>query len=271
MVTSRSVQAMGRPSPHAPQVLLLTGPAASGKTTVADRWARRHADGPAVHISLDDVRDWVKSGYANPEDGWCEAAERQYALARRVVASAVREYAAAGYVCVIDDAVFPDWPEVSVDGWQRELGDLSLCLVALMPSPDVLAERNTSRSGHRRLTPETLKIIHGQMEGWRPRGVPIIDNTDLSVDETVAPWTRSWPRHIGDGPEPHSASPRPRSLTPRSRHATVRKRASPAPGSFHPPPCGEPVQRSRPIPRGSTRTQSPGTCSGGRACPPGEG
>ncbi|MFD9423540.1 MULTISPECIES: AAA family ATPase [unclassified Streptomyces] len=101
-------------------MLLITGPAGAGKSTLADAWARGRPT-PTVHISLDDVRDWVKSGYANPEDGWDELSERQYTVARRCVALAVHEYARIGYGCVVDDAVFPGMIKIIHDrmsGWR---------------------------------------------------------------------------------------------------------------------------------------------------------
>lgn len=165
-------------------MLLITGPAGAGKSTLADAWARGRPT-PTVHISLDDVRDWVKSGYANPEDGWDELSERQYTVARRCVALAVHEYARIGYSCVVDDAVFPDWEVVSLAGWERELGRIAVRLVVLMPSLDALQGRNSTRSGHRRLSPGMIKIIHDRMSGWRDSGASLIDNSGIGVDETV--------------------------------------------------------------------------------------
>ncbi|MEU8670040.1 AAA family ATPase [Streptomyces anulatus] len=165
-------------------VLLITGPAGAGKSTLADSWAKSRST-PTVHISLDDVRDWVKSGYANPEDGWNAVAEQQYHMARRCIALAVREYVSAGYACVVDDAIFPDWDAVSVQGWERDLGDIAVRLVVLMPSIETLEKRNSRRTGHRLLSSETIGIIREQMSGWVERGVPLIDNSSMSVEDTV--------------------------------------------------------------------------------------
>ncbi|WP_266811088.1 AAA family ATPase [Streptomyces sp. NBC_01433] len=163
---------------------MITGPAGAGKSTLADAWARSRPT-PTVHISLDDVRDWVKSGYANPEDGWGVLSERQYAVARRCVARAVHEYARIGYSCVVDDAVFPDWEAVSLAGWERELGCIAVQLVVLIPSLDALQERNSARSGRRRLSSGMIEIIHERMSGWRDSGASLIDNSHIGVDETV--------------------------------------------------------------------------------------
>jgi chloramphenicol 3-O-phosphotransferase len=165
-------------------VVLITGPAAAGKSSVADRLARTHS-GPALHVSLDDIRDLVKSGYADPSDGWTDVAERQYELARASCASVARTYAAQNYLCVLDDAVFPDWPEVGLDRWLDELRGFRVDFIAVIARFEVLLNRNEHRQGHRRLAPEMLRVIHDRMLGWRERDFPVVDSSDLTLEQTV--------------------------------------------------------------------------------------
>ncbi|MBW4718593.1 AAA family ATPase [Saccharothrix obliqua] len=165
-------------------VVLVSGPAGAGKTSVVDHLARTMGR-PAVHVSLDDVRDMVKCGYANPEDGWSPSAERQYELARATCADLARRYTAAGYFCFVDDAVFPDWPEVGLDRWRSELAGLEVGFAVFLPRFDVLVTRNAHRRGTRLLSEDVLRIIHDRMLPWRDRGVPVIDNSDLSVPEAA--------------------------------------------------------------------------------------
>ena len=89
--------------------VLLIGPAGAGKTTVARHWADRRRV-PTAHISLDDVREWVCSGFADPQSGWNDHSEAQYRLARRTCGFAARNFLANGISCILDDAVFPDRP-----------------------------------------------------------------------------------------------------------------------------------------------------------------
>ena len=163
--------------------VLLIGPAGAGKTSVAKYWAD-HRRVPTAHISLDDVREWVRSGFADPQTGWNENSEAQYRLARRTCGFSARNFLANGISCILDDAVFPDRPVVGLGGWKRHVGP-GLLPVVLLPGLDVVLERNAERSGNRRLTDEEVARIHGRMAGWYGSGLPIIDNSQLDIPETA--------------------------------------------------------------------------------------
>ncbi|MGW6913670.1 AAA family ATPase [Kitasatospora sp. NPDC054939] len=173
-----------RQAPTAPIAVLLIGPAGAGKTTVARYWAERRPT-PTAHISLDDVREWVQSGFANPQSGWNNASEAQYRLARRTCGFACRNYLANAISCIIDDAVFPDRPAIGLGGWKRHIGP-GMIPVVLLPSLDSVLGRNARRSGNRRLSDEEVARIHGRMAGWYNSGLPIIDNSHLDVAATAA-------------------------------------------------------------------------------------
>ncbi|MCM3300259.1 Pro-rich N-terminal domain-containing protein [Streptomyces pseudogriseolus] len=177
-------QAPATPDPGATTLaVLLIGPAGAGKTSVAKYWAD-HRRVPTAHISLDDVREWVRSGFADPQTGWNDNSEAQYRLARRTCGFAARNFLANGISCILDDAVFPDRPVVGLGGWKRHVGP-GLLPVVLLPGLDVVLERNAERSGNRRLSDEEVARIHGRMAGWYGSGLPIIDNSQLDVPETA--------------------------------------------------------------------------------------
>ncbi|WP_431946018.1 AAA family ATPase [Actinacidiphila sp. bgisy167] len=167
-----------------PVAVLLIGAAGAGKTTIARHWAD-HRGAPTAHISLDDVREWVRSGFADPQSGWNDNSEAQYRLARRTCGFAARNYLANGISCIIDDAVFPDRPVVGLGGWKRHVGP-GLLPVVLLPGLDVVLARNARRSGNRRLSDEEVARIHGRMAGWYGSGLPIIDNSHLDVAAAAA-------------------------------------------------------------------------------------
>ncbi|MFJ2649355.1 AAA family ATPase [Streptomyces sp. NPDC087420] len=163
--------------------VLLIGPAGAGKTTVARHWAQSRRV-PTAHISLDDVREWVCSGFADPQSGWNDHSEAQYRLARRTCGFAARNFLANGISCILDDAVFPDRPVVGLGGWKRHVGP-GLLPVVLLPGLEIVLERNAERSGNRRLADEEVAGIHGRMAGWYGSGLPIIDNSKYDVETTA--------------------------------------------------------------------------------------
>ncbi|WP_404819330.1 AAA family ATPase [Streptomyces marincola] len=168
---------------HAAVAVLLIGPAGAGKTTVARYWAERRPV-PTAHISLDDVREWVRSGFADPRSGWDDRSEAQYRLARRTCGFSARNFLANGISCILDDAVFPDRPAVGLGGWKRHVGP-GLIPIVLLPGLDIVLERNAARSGTRRLSDEEVATIHGRMAGWYGSGLPIIDNSRHDVATTA--------------------------------------------------------------------------------------
>ncbi|WP_406474468.1 Pro-rich N-terminal domain-containing protein [Streptomyces platensis] len=168
---------------HTAVAVLLIGPAGAGKTSVARHWADTRRV-PTAHISLDDVREWVRSGFADPQSGWNDHSEAQYRLARRTCGFAARNFLANGISCILDDAVFPDRPVVGLGGWKRHVGP-GLLPIVLLPGLEIVLERNARRSGNRRLSDEEVARIHGRMAGWYGSGLPIIDNSQHDVATTV--------------------------------------------------------------------------------------
>ncbi|MFJ5262762.1 AAA family ATPase [Streptomyces sp. NPDC088387] len=179
--------------------ILLIGPAGAGKTSVAKYWAD-HRRVPTAHISLDDVREWVRSGFADPQSGWNDHSEAQYRLARRTCGFAARNFLANGISCILDDAVFPDRPVVGLGGWKRHVGP-GLLPVVLLPGLEIVLERNAERSGNRRLSDEEVARIHGRMAGWYGSGLPIIDNSQLDVAQTARVLDEVLARSIASPPK----------------------------------------------------------------------
>lgn len=166
-------------------VLLITGPAGAGKSAAAAAWAASQTR-PAAHVSLDVVREFVVAGFADPRDGWSAETDWQYRIARSNCAAMARRYVSAGITCVIDDAIFPAWERVDYAGWAQELGDTPHELIVLMPSFEVVAERNARRSGRRLLSSDLLRTIYDMMRPWleQHRFAVIADSTN-SVEGTA--------------------------------------------------------------------------------------
>jgi len=168
------------------RILLITGPAGAGKSSVAEAWAASR-DFACAQLSLDTFREFVKAGYHDPRNGWNDEAQRQLDLARSNMAAVTIIYLRSGVQVVIDDAVFPNWDTGGLDGWNEALPGVSIDLVVLMPDWNVVLERNGGRDGQRRVPEDVLRIIYDDMAGWRDKaGVSVIDNSGMTIAETVA-------------------------------------------------------------------------------------
>lgn len=168
-----------------PYVLLISGPAGAGKTTVAREWAETRPY-PCAHVSLDVVRRFVRSGFADPNDGFDEGAQAQFKLARHSIASMARNYVSAGISCVIDDVVFPEWELCDLAGWQSELSPVPVSIAILLPTRETIVERNSCRKPPELLTAETLETIYNMMSPWNRQSMfPVIDNSELGVPDTL--------------------------------------------------------------------------------------
>lgn len=150
---------------------------------MAKLWASRRRV-PTAHVSLDDVREWVCSGFADPQAGWNDHSEAQYRLARRTCGFAARNFLANGISCILDDAVFPDRPVVGLGGWKRHVGP-GLLPVVLLPAWRSCWSATPPAAETMRLPDEEVARIHGRMAGWYGSGLPIIDNSTYDVETTA--------------------------------------------------------------------------------------
>ena len=172
--------------PHAsPVLLLLTGPAASGKTAAAEYWASMQAT-PTAHLSVDDVFRFVKAGRVNPKDAWTPDHPIQTNLARDACAELGRRYLQIGYNCIIDDAIFPASPGNGYAEWRSALGDTPHQLIVLMPSLEMLQKRDNDPTRKWPQGSESIYLIHSGMLPWtQQQQFPVIDNTNLTIEQTA--------------------------------------------------------------------------------------
>jgi chloramphenicol 3-O-phosphotransferase len=166
-------------------VFLLSGTPGAGKSSVAAALMRRFPRG--LHIPLDDLREWVVSGFAPPVPAWTTETSRQFYLARNAAAYMATSYSDAGFAVAVDDVLFPEDVEHHFDA---PLAGRSVTCILLRPSLDVALTRNRERTNKAFDTSLLSEIIVRLYDLMRPddfaaRGWFVVDSGGRTVEETV--------------------------------------------------------------------------------------
>jgi len=164
-------------------VWLVTGAQASGKSTVADLLAHRHARG--VHVRGGQFYRWAVRGWVHVGESEDAEGRRLLDLRYRLSAAVADEYAAAGFTTVVQDNIYG----VDVERWLEQVQSKPKYLVVLRPRVDVVEARDAERQRTRSkvayrggFTP----AINDEHVAATRRDVGLwLDTSEQSPDETV--------------------------------------------------------------------------------------
>ena len=160
-------------------VLVLTGPPAVGKSTVAaliaDRWDL------SVHLRTDYFWDeFIRRGFLRP---WMLESQEQNTTVMRVITAAAVEYAKGGYSVVVDGIVGPWFAELVAETFADH--GVAWHYVILLPANDVNVERSRSRS--KTITQGVLDKMYDEftshLDGYEKH---VVDSTHLDAAQTAA-------------------------------------------------------------------------------------
>ena len=169
-----------RPVVDPGEVLVLTGPPAAGKSTVAaliaDRWDL------SVHLRADYfLEEFIRSGYQRP---WRSESHEQNTTVMRAVTAATAEYAKGGYLVVVDGIVGPWFVNLVADHFLNH--GIIWHYVILLPTSDVCFERNRVRSVEEQVEREVLDKMYGEftsrLDGYEKY---VVDSTHLNAGQTA--------------------------------------------------------------------------------------
>jgi predicted kinase len=161
-------------------VLLLSGPPGSGKTTVGLRLAQT-AETPAVHLVTDEFYTAIKQGFVLP---FLPAAARQNEVVLGAVVECMLAYARGGYQVLVDGIIGPWSLQPFVEGARR--GGVALSLVVLRPDFEQTRARAVARTGQALKAFGPLKGLHGAFANLGVLEPHNIDSSTQTVEETVA-------------------------------------------------------------------------------------
>ena len=156
-------------------IVLFGGPAGGGKSTLARAWCA--ARDRSAHVQLDDVREQIVFGLADPQSPGATQSE-QYELSVAACCALARSFAGAGFDVAVDDVL----PPVAYEAhWRPALAGLDVRIVIVVPSLDATLER--ARSREKRVREAIIREQHAASLAWPERHR--IDTTGLSVEESL--------------------------------------------------------------------------------------
>ncbi|WP_011580112.1 MULTISPECIES: ATP-binding protein [Chelativorans] len=134
------------------EVLILSGPPGSGKTTTAQALAIQ-AGSPKVHLHADDFWHYIKNGAIAP---YLPEAHKQNGVVVDVLARVAEGYARGGYFVVLDGIIGP-WFLEPFKGL-----DVPLHYAVLRPPLETAIRRCRDRGGETLTDPEAITALHQQ-------------------------------------------------------------------------------------------------------------
>ena len=162
-----------------PQIILITGLMASGKSTVAQHLAERLSK--SVHLRGDVFRRMIVSGRAEIGYELSEEAHEQLFLRYQIAAGVAVQYFQAGFTVVYQDIVIgPDLTQVV-----SLYGGYSLSVFVLCPTPAVVAAREVARGKRGYRAQEEINEFDRVLRAQTPKIGYWLDNSHLTIPETV--------------------------------------------------------------------------------------
>jgi chloramphenicol 3-O-phosphotransferase len=157
-------------------VALFGGPAGAGKSTLARAWCATRRQ--AAHIELDEIRNLIISGRADPQE-LSDLQTAQYQLSVEAACSLARAFAHGGCDVAIDD-VFE--PAAFERYWRPQLDGLPWKLVSVLPALEETLARSAPRA--KQVREEHIRTQHARCREWDTS--VRIDTTGLDINQSLA-------------------------------------------------------------------------------------
>ena len=167
---------MTEASSETPRLVLLGGAAGAGKTTLAAAWCARRKR--AAHIQLDQIRELIVSGFADPQMPGA-VQEEQFLLSVEACSGLAKQFLADGFDVAIDDVLHS--PAGFEDIWLPHLGETNWRAVIIRPTLEETLMRSAGRT--KRVLSSLTRGHYEATSDWPERYR--VDTTGLSVQRSL--------------------------------------------------------------------------------------
>ena len=165
--------------PTSPQIILITGNMAAGKSTIAQVLAERLPK--SVHLRGDLFRRMIVNGQVEMSFELSAEAHQQLMLRYQLATEAAKRYFQAGFTVVYQDIVIG----AALAEILTMLQDFPFSVVVLCPRAEVVAARDISRSKTGYLNNDVIRAFDRVLRLETPRVGYWLDSSELTVAETV--------------------------------------------------------------------------------------
>jgi chloramphenicol 3-O-phosphotransferase len=165
--------------PTSPQIILITGNMAAGKSTVAQALAERLPR--SVHLRGDLFRRMIVNGQAEMSFELSPEARQQLALRYRLAAQAAKSYFQAGFTVVYQDIVIG----TALAEMPSTFQGFPFSIVVLCPRAEIVAARESQRGKTGYPDDAAIRAFDHVLRQETPRIGCWLDSSDLTVAETV--------------------------------------------------------------------------------------
>jgi predicted kinase len=162
-----------------PQIILITGTMAAGKSSVAQALAERLPR--SVHLRGDLFRRMIVNGQAEMTFDLSTEAEHQLQLRYDLAVAAAKRYADAGFTVAYQDIIIGPALGAVIAAFRP----YPLAVVMLCPRPDVLAARDAARSKTGYPDRTVVDAFDHVVRHETARLGLWLDTSELTVDATV--------------------------------------------------------------------------------------
>ena len=162
-----------------PFVVLITGPAGAGKTTITTKLAEKIPQTAVIEVDM--LRGSIKNGYILPFP-YTEEAGKQLLLGARNAVSLTKNFLTEGFNVCIDDVA----SGTILDFYWEQLKDEKFSIFLLLPDKKALEKRDKGRGEDFRMGERALEL-HDKFterakeeEHWH-----VLDTTSQKEEETI--------------------------------------------------------------------------------------